>query len=70
MIHRPTSMNAFEFVRVATLRATQLTRGCLPRLAGGHRSVLTAQLEVAAGKVRAEARPGPGGAAAPARLWD
>jgi hypothetical protein len=57
MIHRPPETNAFEFVRVATLRAAQLMRGCSPRVAPSHRSVVTAQLEVVSGMVRADARP-------------
>jgi DNA-directed RNA polymerase subunit K/omega len=50
-------MNGFEFVRVATLRTAQLVRGCTPRVPVGRRSVITAQLEVAAGKVCALPRP-------------
>jgi DNA-directed RNA polymerase subunit K/omega len=57
MIHRPRETNAFEFVRVATLRAAQLMRGCSPRVVPSHRSILTAQLEVVSGLVRADARP-------------
>jgi hypothetical protein len=57
MIHRPRESNAFEFVRVATLRAAQLMQGCSPRVAPSHRSILTAQLEVVSGVVRADARP-------------
>lgn len=44
-------MNAFEFVVVSSLRATQLMRGCTPRVAGIQKTITTAQLEVAAGKV-------------------
>lgn len=51
MIHRPPESNAFEFVRVASLRAAQLMRGCTQRVPPGVRPVVTAQLEVAAGKV-------------------
>jgi DNA-directed RNA polymerase subunit K/omega len=56
MIHRSAESNAFEFVRVASLRAAQLMRGCTPRVPASHRSVLTAQLEVVAGKVSADFR--------------
>ena len=44
-------MGAFEFVVLATLRAAQLMRGCLPRVDGTHRPTITAQCEVAEGKV-------------------
>ena len=54
MIFRNTEMNSFEFVRVASLRAKQLVRGCIPRVPGHRRAVLTAQVEVLAGKVRAD----------------
>jgi DNA-directed RNA polymerase subunit K/omega len=61
MIHRASDTNAFEFVRVATLRAAQLMRGCQPRVPASHRSILTAQLEIVAGKVHADVRAnGPG----------
>jgi DNA-directed RNA polymerase subunit K/omega len=56
MIHRAKDSNGFELVRVAALRAAQLMRGCRPRVPPSHRPILTAQLEVLAGKVRAEAR--------------
>jgi hypothetical protein len=51
MIHRPRQMSAFEFAVVASLRAAQLIRGCAPRVDGGHTFAVTAQLEVAAGRV-------------------
>ena len=53
MIHRAPDSNAFEFVKVASLRAAQLMKGCTARVPVGHRSVLTAQREVAEGKVSA-----------------
>jgi DNA-directed RNA polymerase subunit K/omega len=52
MIQRPFGVNAFEFAVLSGLRAAQLTRGCLPRVESGHKNTVTAQLEVAAGKVR------------------
>jgi DNA-directed RNA polymerase subunit K/omega len=52
MIQRPLGLNAFEFAVVSGLRAAQLRRGCLPRIERGHKNTVTAQLEVAAGKVR------------------
>ena len=51
MIQRPIGMGGFEFVVLATLRATQLIRGCLPKIDGGHKKTITAQMEVATGKV-------------------
>ncbi|HSG01957.1 MAG TPA: DNA-directed RNA polymerase subunit omega [Vicinamibacterales bacterium] len=51
MIHRPHESNPFEFVVLATLRAAQLMRGCTPRVPAAERPVVTAQLEVAEGKV-------------------
>lgn len=56
MTHGVPGGNAFEFVMVATLRSAQLRRGCTPRVPKSHRWILTAQLEVAAGKVCAEIR--------------
>ena len=51
MVQRPVGLNAFEFAVIAGLRAGQLARGCTPRVARGHRITVTAQLEVAEGKV-------------------
>jgi DNA-directed RNA polymerase subunit K/omega len=56
MVHLPPETNVFEFVRVAALRAAQLMRGCRPRVTASHRPSITAQLEIAAGKVQAEPR--------------
>lgn len=53
MIQREASANPFEFVKVAALRAAQLMRGCTARVPKGHKSIITAQLEVAAGMVQA-----------------
>jgi DNA-directed RNA polymerase subunit K/omega len=45
----------FEFVILSGLRAAQLMRGCTPRIESTHKLIMTAQMEVAAGKVgRAE----------------
>jgi DNA-directed RNA polymerase subunit K/omega len=44
-------MGAFEFVVLAGLRAAHLMRGCTPRVEGAHKIIMTAQIEVAAGKV-------------------
>lgn len=51
MIQRPQDSNAFEFVIASALRAAQLMRGCVPRVAGLHKHITTAQMEVASGKV-------------------
>ena len=51
MVRRPVHMNAFEFVVLSSLRAAQLMRGCIPRVASTQKVIMTAQLEVAAGKV-------------------
>jgi DNA-directed RNA polymerase subunit K/omega len=51
MVQRPERMNAFEFVVVSSLRAAQLMRGCTPLITGNQKTIMTAQLEVAAGKV-------------------
>jgi hypothetical protein len=51
MVQRPVHMNAFEFVVLSSLRAAQLMRGCVPRVASTQKMIMTAQLEVAAGKV-------------------
>ena len=55
MIQRPKDMNAYEFVVVSSLRAAQLMRGCVPRIDSTHKMMVTAQLEVATGKVVAVA---------------
>jgi DNA-directed RNA polymerase subunit K/omega len=52
MIARPPNSNAFEFVRVAALRAAQLMAGCVPRVPVSDKPAITAQREVAEGKVR------------------
>lgn len=51
MITRPVGMNAFEFAVLSGLRATQLCRGCAPRVAQSSKVAVTAQHEVAARKV-------------------
>ena len=51
MVHRPIEINAFEFVVLAGLRATQLTQGCTPRVTGAHKVTVIAQMEVAEGKI-------------------
>ena len=51
MVHRSSEVNAFEFIRVASLRAAQLMRGCTPRVALGYQPTTTALREVAESKV-------------------
>ncbi len=51
MVKRPVEMNGFEFAVVSSLRAAQLMRGCAPRVTSTQKTIMTAQLEVAAGKV-------------------
>jgi DNA-directed RNA polymerase subunit K/omega len=51
VIHRPASLNAFEFAILAGLRAKQLVRGCTPRVDGHTKVAVIAQMEVAEGKI-------------------
>jgi len=53
MITRPSGTSGFTFSRLSALRAAQLMRGCVARVPAGHKHTVTAQLEVAAGKVQA-----------------
>jgi len=57
VVSRPEGSNAFEFVVVSALRAAQLMRGCVPRVAIAYKHTTTAQLEVAAGKVAKVSEP-------------
>jgi len=51
VINRPNDIGAFKFAVLASLRAAQLCRGCLPRIEGHHSVATTAQMEVAAGAI-------------------
>ena len=51
MVRRPDDMNAFEFVVLSGLRASQLHRGCTPRVEQSPKVAVTAQHEVAERKV-------------------
>ena len=51
MVKRPDGMNAFEFAVLSGLRATQLHRGCTPRVPPSEKVAVTAQHEVAQRKV-------------------
>jgi len=54
---RPAGIGKFQFVILASLRAAQLMRGCLPRIEGAHKNTVMAQLEVSEGKVVQEFTP-------------
>jgi hypothetical protein len=51
VIIRPPGIGVFQFVVLSTLRAAQLMKGCTPRVDGSHKPIVTAQVEVAEGKV-------------------
>jgi DNA-directed RNA polymerase subunit K/omega len=51
MTPRPPGFNPFEFVILSSLRAAQLMQGCRPRVEAAEKAIVTAQREVAAGKV-------------------
>jgi len=62
VIHRPSDVNAFEFIIMAAQRTAQLMRGCLPTIEVATQKVTTiAQSEVAVGTIKrvrdGEARP-------------
>jgi DNA-directed RNA polymerase subunit K/omega len=54
-VRRPDGMNAFEFAVLSSLRATQLNRGCTPRVPPSAKIAVTAQHEVAARQIVASA---------------
>ena len=51
MVNRPSGVNSFEFVILSALRAAQLMQGSVPRVTAAPKAVITAQREVAEGKV-------------------
>jgi DNA-directed RNA polymerase subunit K/omega len=57
LMQRPFGVGAFQFVILSSLRAVQLTRGCLPRVDGVHKNTVIAQLEVSQGKVIQQPAP-------------
>jgi DNA-directed RNA polymerase subunit K/omega len=61
VIFAPADVGKFEFVRLSTLRATQLIQGCTPRVPIGHKPTTTAQREVSEGKVGGLPRDEPRG---------
>ena len=54
MVPRPQDANPFTYVIVASLRAAQLMRGCVPRVEAHAKAIVTAQREVSAGMVSQE----------------
>ncbi|BCS32039.1 hypothetical protein TBR22_A12440 [Luteitalea sp. TBR-22] len=54
MVKRPDDLGAFAFVTLARLRVLQLAQGCTPRVPGAHTIAVMAQMEVAAGAVKAD----------------
>ena len=56
-MNRPSEMGKFQFVVLSSLRAAQLLRGCLPRIDGGHKTTVVAQLEIALGMVKQDFAP-------------
>jgi hypothetical protein len=59
VIQRPHGVGVFEFAVIASLRTSQLRRGCAPRVDGNHGVAVTAQLEVACGRVSRVSVPQP-----------
>jgi DNA-directed RNA polymerase subunit K/omega len=57
VIQRPPGVGAFQFAVLAGLRAAQLIRGCRPRIDGMHKVIMTAQFEIAEGKVAEMVEP-------------
>lgn len=47
----PPVLGMFQFAVLASLRAAQLMRGCIPRVGGEHKPTVIARLEVAEGWV-------------------
>ena len=57
MVQRPRRFNAFEFAVLAGLRAAQLARGCTPRVTCAEKVTVTAQMEIAEGKIVRDRTP-------------
>jgi hypothetical protein len=66
VINRPDNIGAFEFAVLASLRAAQLCRGCVPRIEGDHSVAVTAQMEIAGGAVASHDPGAPAGSDAQA----
>ena len=54
---RPSDIGRFQFVVLSSLRAAQLLRGCVPKIDGGHKRTVTAQLEISTGMVKQDFTP-------------
>jgi len=52
MVRRPDGISTFQFAVLSGLRAAQLYRGCQPRVEPSAKVAITAQQEVAEGKVQ------------------
>jgi hypothetical protein len=61
MIQRPTTIGSSRFVILFALRTKQLVRGCTPRVVADRRPSITAQMEVADGRITASAQAPPPG---------
>jgi DNA-directed RNA polymerase subunit K/omega len=59
VVNRPRDYNSYEFVVVSSLRAKQLLAGCVPLVDGVHTAAVTAQMEVAGGRIAKCAEDGP-----------
>jgi DNA-directed RNA polymerase subunit K/omega len=55
----PRPRNAFEFVTLASARARQLLKGCIPRVDGSPKPARRALQEVAAGAITRAEEPRP-----------
>jgi DNA-directed RNA polymerase subunit K/omega len=51
VVNRPRDYNSYEFVVVSSLRAKQLLAGCTAHVDGDHTAAITAQMEVADGRI-------------------
>ncbi|HXD19290.1 MAG TPA: hypothetical protein VN654_19895, partial [Vicinamibacterales bacterium] len=59
VVQRPSRFNAFEFAVLSGLRAAQLARGCTPRVICAEKVTVTAQMEIAEGKIVRDLTPLP-----------
>jgi DNA-directed RNA polymerase subunit K/omega len=59
VVQRPSRFNAIEFAVLSGLRAAQLARGCTPRVICAEKVTVTAQMEIAEGKIVRDLTPLP-----------
>ena len=59
MVNRPAAFSAFEFAVLSGLRAAQLMRGCLPRVEGIHKTIVTALAKGKRVVVKGDPQKGP-----------